>query len=290
MQQALVDYTRALQIDPRGVLTVWNQNATEAGRLQTTQQLSDFIDGLRPEKTEAPEPVLSAPTFVSCPICHRMTIRAETLPDGRVRCGTCRNMFLPSAVATPAAVPPSPATEEKPPERKPSAQTPSRPPVKKADTEDEAPFWKIWKGPLGLAAAAVILVLVVAGWRLWRTDRVRVHPASGQVFFEEKPIPGGLVMLDPTWMKQPTFPRPRAVVKDDGSFVLETYGKGDGVPAGDYRVLVIWAVKTNKEVEVEGGSLPKNVLPPRYGKFDTSGLRVTIKEGKNQIPAIKLTR
>jgi hypothetical protein len=77
------------------------------------------------------------------------------------------------------------------------------------------------------------------------------------------------------------------VVKDDGSFVLETYGKEDGAPAGDYKVMVTQFEKTDPG-EGEGASLPLNLLPAQYGRFETSGLTVRIVQGENQIPALKL--
>ena len=67
-------------------------------------------------------------------------------------------------------------------------------------------------------------------------------------------------------------------------------GKGDGVPPGEYRAAVQWLVKPNNPQEIEGGALPKNYLPARYGKFETSGLTVQIGEGDNDIPAFQLKR
>jgi hypothetical protein len=96
-------------------------------------------------------------------------------------------------------------------------------------------------------------------------------------------------MFEPVWTNNPVFPLPRATVKDDGSFVLGTYKKEDGAPAGEYRVSVRWLVKLKKE-EVEGGALPVNVLPSRYSKSETSGLTAVIQEGDNDIPGLQLNR
>ena len=78
-----------------------------------------------------------------------------------------------------------------------------------------------------------------------------------------------------------------ALVKDDGSFVLGTYGKEDGAPPGEYRVSVQWLVQTQK-IETEGNPLPRNLLPARYGNFETSGLDVQIQQGENVLPALQL--
>jgi hypothetical protein len=36
--------------------------------------------------------------------------------------------------------------------------------------------------------------------------------------------------------------------------------------------------------------LPQSILPPKYGKFETSGLTVQIHEGENSLPALQLRR
>jgi hypothetical protein len=168
---------------------------------------------------------------------------------------------------------------------------PARQPPRVANDEEEDPgFLGSWKGRavLGLAGAAAV-VLVCFGWRLLSSDHVRVYPAHGQALLSGKPIPNASIQLDPVWTKDPGFPRPRATVQDDGSFVVGTYGRDDGAPAGEYRVAVQWLVKADK-AEVEGGALPRNVLPPKYGKFDTSGLTVMIEERENTLPALQLKR
>jgi hypothetical protein len=109
------------------------------------------------------------------------------------------------------------------------------------------------------------------------------------VFFAGKPTPGATILIEPLETKEPVFPLPRATVEEDGSFVLGTYAKGDGVPAGEYRVAVQWLMKPNTK-EVEGGALARNVLPPKYGKFETSGLTVQIEPRENDIPPLQLKR
>jgi hypothetical protein len=158
------------------------------------------------------------------------------------------------------------------------------------EEEEDSGFLATWRGRVALGIAGVAaLVLVCLGWRLMRSDQVRVYPAHGQALFAGKPIPSASVQFDPVWTKDPSFPRPRATVRDDGSFVVGTYGQDDGAPPGEYRVAVQWLVKAEK-TEAEGGALPRNVLPPKYGKFETSGLTVTIDERENTLPPFQLRR
>jgi hypothetical protein len=134
-----------------------------------------------------------------------------------------------------------------------------------------------------------VLVYFCLPANLFGGDRPRVHPARGQLFFEEKLLPGANVVLAPAWTEEPNFPRPHATVAADGSFALATYGKDDGAPAGEYKVMVTWFEKT-AAVEGEGSPLPKSLLPARYGKFATSGLTLHVSEGGNQDLTLKLTR
>jgi hypothetical protein len=155
---------------------------------------------------------------------------------------------------------------------------------KKADDEDnDEP--RIPKKVKVAAAALAALVLLYGISHLFGSGRPRVYPVQGKVFFEERPVAGASVSLDPTWEPDPGFPRPHALVKDDGSFVLETFGKEDGAPSGEYRVAVTWYEKT------QGEDLPtRNQLPKKYAAFHTSGLTVKVAAGTNQIEPLRLSR
>jgi hypothetical protein len=145
---------------------------------------------------------------------------------------------------------------------------------------------------VGGIATVVLLGLLSLGFPLnlfGTTARPQVHPARGRLVFEDRSTPGATIVLDPVGIKEPTFPRPQGIVKDDGSFVLGTYDREDGAPAGDYRVLVTWFARA-AITDADGSPLPKNLLPARYGKFATSDLTIRIVEGDNQIPVLKLRR
>jgi tetratricopeptide (TPR) repeat protein len=141
-----------------------------------------------------------------------------------------------------------------------------------------------------LVAALVVIGLsyfffpsnLVKAW-----SRPHLQPVRGQAFFLDQPMPQASVVLDPLWTKTPDFPRPHGVVGDDGSFALSTYGHDDGAPAGEYRAIVTWFVRESGE-DYDGAPAPKNKLPAKYGKFDTSGLSVRIETGHDEIPALNL--
>jgi hypothetical protein len=107
-----------------------------------------------------------------------------------------------------------------------------------------------------------------------------VHPVRGKLFVAEKPAVGAFVLFIP--VNEPPdspVPRPRATVQEDGSFQLSTYGENDGAPVGDYRITVVWGVD---------GRDDEDRLQGRYADPDRSGLKHTVKEGPNEIPAFKL--
>src|ERR1043165_2289100 len=66
--------------------------------------------------------------------------------------------------------------------------------------------------------------------------------AHGVIKFNSEPIPDAMLAFHPV----NAFPGdkadciPRATVKNDGRFTIETYSSDDGAPVGDYRVTVTW--------------------------------------------------
>jgi len=105
------------------------------------------------------------------------------------------------------------------------------------------------------------------------------HPVRGQLFFEGVPAPGATVVFQPIDGKGKRPARAEGRVEADGSFSLSTYGANDGAPEGDYAVTVVW----RKPFVDAAGKPGPNVLPTRYAKADTSGLKATIKPGSNDV-------
>jgi hypothetical protein len=106
---------------------------------------------------------------------------------------------------------------------------------------------------------------------------VPVHPVSGKVTFEGKPAEGAVVTLNPQGDAALKTAAPKATVKPDGSFKVSVYSDGDGAPAGDYVATVQW-------FKMVGEGAGPNVIPAKYSKPDTSPLKITVKEGQNDLP------
>src|SRR6266508_6086541 len=67
-----------------------------------------------------------------------------------------------------------------------------------------------------------------------------VFPVRGSVLVAGKPPVKALVVFHPLNEPDSKVPRPTGEVAADGAFSLSTYATGDGAPAGEYAVTVLW--------------------------------------------------
>jgi hypothetical protein len=139
--------------------------------------------------------------------------------------------------------------------------------------------------------AVALLLAAGLGLSCANDGRRPVFPVRGQVLYEDKPTPGALVIFHPLNDPDPRAPRPVARVGADGRFAPTTYRAEDGAPAGEYAVTVAWVKEVdNQNAPREEQREPRNLLPDRYGKPETSGLHVHIQRGPNELPPFRLTR
>jgi tetratricopeptide (TPR) repeat protein len=307
-EAASVNETMRHQPTPTEQLQLQQEITTEdesaeaiAAQLMSADETSEEETGLEllednaaSDGTAAPAALESKSASPSAPIPFQASPAPKPKSDKPAKVNWAK-LARPTATppATPLAAPKSPPTPSAPaddhnPLNRRLYKPPKQLPKKQIEEEAEPGLLRTLLKPRVLGVVVIAAAaLIWLGFHFTRTDRVRVFPAHGQATLGGKPMPGALIMLEPVWTKEPPFPLPRATVKDDGSFALGTYGKEDGAPAGEYRVSVQWLLKMDRQ-EVEGGALPKNVLPPRYGKFETSGLTVQIDAGDNSLPAFQL--
>ena len=112
---------------------------------------------------------------------------------------------------------------------------------------------------------------------------VPVHPTSGRLLINGQPAPDAIVGLHPVSGDfDETGSRPAGKVQADGTFVMATYGKEDGVPVGEYIVTVFWPSNP------EGPDTGADRLYNKYSSAAKSSLRITIKEGENELAPIEL--
>jgi hypothetical protein len=101
----------------------------------------------------------------------------------------------------------------------------------------------------------------------------------GVVTLDGKKLPRGTVSFQPVANGSPAY----ALISDDGAYSLRT-GREVGLPAGDYSVTIISNEEARHE-SVNGGPPPagKQITPDWYRSKQTSGLKYTVKPGKNEI-------
>ena len=120
-------------------------------------------------------------------------------------------------------------------------------------------------------------------------------PIRGKVTFDGKPMREGTVIYSPRERGQGR--QASGGIQPDGSFVLTTLKKADGVKKGDYQI-AIYAMephpgepKSRAEVEAMGGKIKRGfVIPEKYTNPATSGLSDTVDDqhaGFKQIELVK---
>jgi hypothetical protein len=128
-----------------------------------------------------------------------------------------------------------------------------------------------------LTIAVIALTLASCG-----DTRKPVVPVRGKMLFRGKPAEGALVVFNPVGESDPNAVKPQGLVSNDGSFEVSTYGEKDGAPAGEYMVTFVWMIENPKNKTIW------SPLPAQFMQPDKSGLRVTIKDGPNELQPFEL--
>jgi hypothetical protein len=138
--------------------------------------------------------------------------------------------------------------------------------------------------PRGLFAAglaAVVVALAGCGKRDW----LETYPVTGKVLVDGKPAKGAMVSFHPKTQVGNKSYVPSAQADDNGEFSLATYMTGDGAPAGEYDVTVVWPVRFNPISTLWEG----DKLSGRYASREKSTLRVTVEKQPQQLPPFDLS-
>jgi hypothetical protein len=102
----------------------------------------------------------------------------------------------------------------------------------------------------------------------------------GKVTYQGKPVTQGRVTFTPIRevnIDDPSLYRPAvAMLKADGSYVLQTFREKDGVMPGEYAVAII-AFHEWRPPKFPGDHAEYSI-PEKYVKSETSGLTVTVPE------------
>ena len=101
-----------------------------------------------------------------------------------------------------------------------------------------------------------------------------VFTVEGRVVYNNQPAAGALVVFHPADAPGLDSPRPTGRVQPDGTFRLKTDPAGDGAPAGEYVVTVVWPAAADRREGAarQGGDR----LNGRYSDPGTSKWRVRV--------------
>ena len=87
-------------------------------------------------------------------------------------------------------------------------------------------------------------------------DRVPLTKVTGKVLVDGEPAPGVLIKYVPKGTLPETRPevlgRLFVVTDKNGAFSLRTYSNGDGIPQGEYKLLMTWISQDKDEIMRKG--------------------------------------
>jgi hypothetical protein len=109
--------------------------------------------------------------------------------------------------------------------------------------------------------------------------RKPVFPVRGSVLVAGKPAVKALVVFHP--LNEPEAPRPSGEVGTDGTFTLSTHTTGDGAPAGEYAVTVLW-LSGSSTIGGDADSGPDR-LGNRYSDPKSTTLRARVNEAPTEL-------
>jgi hypothetical protein len=118
--------------------------------------------------------------------------------------------------------------------------------------------------------------------------KLPLYPVTGSVLVDSKPAEGAMVIFCPvegTSSPELQEERPFGVTGPDGKFVITTFLKDDGIPAGDYKVLAQWAVR-GAAYDERSGAVDR--LRGRYMNLQNTPLAATITEETLELPPFDL--
>jgi hypothetical protein len=113
------------------------------------------------------------------------------------------------------------------------------------------------------------------------------YPTRGQITYKNNPLAEAMVVLHRIGGDVEGGQKPIAYTDAEGKFALTTYKTSDGAPPGEYAITV--ELRAPKMVGEEMTRSGPNLLPSKYARPDSSGLKYQVVEGENEIPAIALS-
>ncbi|WP_158261055.1 MULTISPECIES: hypothetical protein [Pirellulaceae] len=114
---------------------------------------------------------------------------------------------------------------------------------------------------------------------------VATHPVTGKVVLPDGSPAGGGIIKFRTSSQDGEIVKAHGEIQPDGSFQLTTFHEGDGALEGEHEA-ILFSPATGDG----GGTAVIPNFPPRYRKYETSGLKFHVTPGENNFVIQLATR
>jgi len=122
------------------------------------------------------------------------------------------------------------------------------------------------------------------------SSKDKLYPVRGKVMYKNEPMAGAIVYFHLDGSRDITKQVPYGTADANGEFQLSTFPVGEGAPAGDYVVTVIWPGKATGNRETGGrNDEPPDRLNKKYATPGPQSPKVTVKPEPNQLDPINLS-
>jgi hypothetical protein len=140
--------------------------------------------------------------------------------------------------------------------------------------------------PIRLAVAAVTAAICLTGCGGQPGSKLKLVKVTGTVKLDGKPLPQGTISFVGN---DATAVNAAAELDASGRYSLSTQQKGDGVPAGSYKVRIeSWA--SPPKMVATGVEPGKSAIPERYATIESSELTAKVEDNsKAQVIDFNLT-
>jgi hypothetical protein len=126
-------------------------------------------------------------------------------------------------------------------------------------------------------AVAIVVTLIPLGCGGSGPEKASVY---GKVTYKGQPVPKGTIAFVTT---APNGRNATGAIGTDGSYTLQTEEPGDGALLGDYKVTISARDDVILDYIPPKPIPPKRLVPEKYENPDASGLKATVKSGKNPL-------
>lgn len=132
---------------------------------------------------------------------------------------------------------------------------------------------------LDTAFYLLALIILIGCRPAVHDQKPNVYPVSGQLFCNDKPAHGAVVMLQSRTATS-VHVTPIAMVGADGVYHIGSFDQEEGAPTGDYDLLVVWPT--------HAGGLAPDRLQGTFSDPAKPVASLKVIAGVNLVPAIHL--